>query len=153
MKKKLSFGMDLYNTETPQFVKLFYRALLLMTSFWVLTVEPRLHGVSEHLLYEIDSWSVIISGAVYHISQFFGWKDMPQPNTIEQIQHHEEQVLPPVAPASQPDTNQPKQAVPVAVTQTQVPPGQEPAPKQGGEDLQHGDKQPVNVAQEGGTQS
>ena len=65
--------MQHLGSDTPSQVKGFYRAVIFISMFWTMTVEPRMPGLSEHLKYIIDSFLTMGSGGIYFICQFFGW--------------------------------------------------------------------------------
>jgi hypothetical protein len=76
---KISFSLDNIRQETPAPVRAAYRALMFLAAFWVMVLEPRFPGITEHVKYIIDSALVCTTNGVYYICQYFGWQ-VPKPS-------------------------------------------------------------------------
>lgn len=69
---ELKFGNAGLKGETPKTVKTIYRAVMLLSTLWVMTIQPQIH-FSEHTQALINQWIVVGNGAFYTVCQFFGW--------------------------------------------------------------------------------
>lgn len=74
--KQVTFGLNGLNGHTPKAVKAVYRMVGLLSTLWVVTLQPNLH-LDEHIMFMINNGIIIGNTAIYTICQFFGWSDAP----------------------------------------------------------------------------
>lgn len=72
--KQVTFGAQGFKAETPKGVKQVYRLLMLLSTLWVMTIQPQF-DFSDHVVAEVNKWLVVGNGLFYTICQFFGWSD------------------------------------------------------------------------------
>ena len=77
--EKIGFGVEHYDKPTPLRIKNIYRVELLVTTIWIMVVEPRLPFLSEHVRYIINTLLGVSGGVLYHVLQFYGVTDVPLP--------------------------------------------------------------------------
>ena len=77
--EKIVFGVEHYAKPTPLRIKNIYRVELLITTIWIMVVEPRLPFLSEHVRYFINTLLGVSGGILYHVLQFYGVRDVPLP--------------------------------------------------------------------------
>jgi hypothetical protein len=68
----VTFNANNLGSDTPKQVKWIYRAVMLASTLWVLTVQPNIN-LPEHITAEINKWLIVGNSAIYQICQFFGW--------------------------------------------------------------------------------